>query len=94
MNNTHADPKKTGELDAVEDNMTAPVQDNEWFTYEILVQGKRIVTRINGQTIVDYAEPENANRSDRQLSDGLFALQAHDPDSKVQYRKIEVMRMD
>ena len=54
VNNTHADPKRTGGLYAVDDNYKAPVQDNEWFTYEIIVRGKRIVTKINGQVISDY----------------------------------------
>ena len=90
VNNTHKDPKKTGGLYAVKDNFKAPVSDNEWFDYNITVQGKRIQIKINGKTITDYTEPEGLNRPNRQLDKGTFALQAHDPKSKVLYRVIKV----
>ena len=90
VNNTHKDPKKTGGLYAVKDNFKAPVSDNEWFDYNIIVQGKRIQIKINGKTITDYTEPEGLNRPNRQLDKGTFALQAHDPKSKVLYRVIKV----
>jgi hypothetical protein len=49
---------------------------------------------VNGKTTVDYTEPANPKRPDsweqRVLSHGLIALQAHDPDSTVLYRKIRV----
>jgi hypothetical protein len=61
-----------------------------WFTYEIIVEGKHIVTKIDGKVITDYTEPADLNRPERQLSSGTFALQIHDPGSKVQYRNIQV----
>jgi hypothetical protein len=93
VNNTHSDPKKTGGLYSVQDNFQAPAKDGEWFTYEIIVRGKHIVIKINDQTISDYTEPEDLDRPERQLSEGLFALQAHDPGSKVYYRGIKVRRL-
>lgn len=90
VNNTHKDPKKTGGLYAVKDNFKAPVKDGEWFEYHILVKGKRIEIKINGKTITDYTEPDGLNRPNRQLDKGTFALQAHDPKSKVLYRSIKV----
>ena len=94
VNNTHSDPKKTGGLYSVQDNYEAPAQDDEWFEYEIMVQGKHIVIKINGETISDYTEPEDLNRPNRQLGEGTFALQAHDPASKVFYRNIKVKVLD
>ena len=94
VNNTQGDPKKTGGLYNVKDNFEAPAKDNEWFEYEIVVQGKRIEVKINGKTITDYTEPENLHRPERQLSSGTFALQAHDPGSKVYYRDLKVKRLD
>lgn len=93
VNNTQGDPKKTGGLYNVKDNFKAPVKDDEWFTYEITVEGKHIVVKINGETISDYTEPADLNRPDRQLSHGTFALQAHDPGSKVYYRNLQAKRL-
>ena len=46
--------------------------------------------KINGETTVDYTEPDDLKRPERQLSQGTFALQAHDPGSKVLFRKLRV----
>jgi hypothetical protein len=93
VNNTQGDPKKTGGLYDVKDNFRAPAKDNEWFEYEIIVQDKRVQVKINGETITDYTEPEDLDRPQRQLASGTFALQAHDPDSKVYYRDLKVKRL-
>jgi hypothetical protein len=94
VNNTHRDPKKTGGLYSVQDNFEAPVKDNEWFDYEIIVKDKHIVVKINGKTISDYTEPDDLDRPERQLSSGTFALQAHDPGSKVYYQDLMVKPLD
>jgi hypothetical protein len=98
VNNTQSDPKKTGGLYAIQDNFEAPVKDDEWFDYEIIVKGKQIVIKINDKTISDYTEPENAERKDgmkdRILSSGTFALQAHDPGSKVYFKDLMVKPLD
>jgi hypothetical protein len=95
VNNTYAkDPKKTAGVYAIKDNFTAPAKDDEWFTMEIKVQGKQIVTKVNGKVITDFAEPEGweppKNFPGRKLSSGTIAIQGHDPGSEVQYRKIEI----
>ncbi|MDX1617759.1 MAG: DUF1080 domain-containing protein [Balneolaceae bacterium] len=94
VNNTHSDPRKTGSLYAIDDIKRSPAEDNEWFTMHITVQGKRIVIRVDGEILVDYTEPENVERpeemSGRVLSSGTFALQGHDPESRVYYRNIMV----
>jgi len=74
----------------------APAKDNEWFRYHIIVNGKRIITRINDQTLVDYTEPEGkkaGNDFTRVLDQGTFSLQAHDDKSRVLYRNIQVKRL-
>lgn len=88
VNNTQQDKKKTGGLYNVQDNFEAPVPDEQWFDYEIIVNGKHIVIKINGETISDYTEPDDLDRPDRQLSSGTFAIQAHDPGSKVLYKDL------
>jgi len=77
----------------VEKNLKAPARDNEWFTEEIIVEGKHIVTKVNGRTIVDYTEPDGVARRSPKLDKGMFALQAHDPGSTVRYRSISVKRL-
>ncbi len=92
VNNSHTDPKRTGGLYDIQDNYDAPARDNEWFTQHIVVRGKHITVSVNGKQIVDYTEP--ASRADgkslRVLSSGTFALQGHDPKSKVFYKNILV----
>ena len=90
VNNTQGDPKKTGGLYAVQDVYEAPAKDNEWFDYHIIVRGKRIIIKINGETTADYTEEDDLDREGRRLSSGTFALQAHDPGSKVLYKNLRV----
>lgn len=90
VNNTSGDPKKTGGLYGVQDVYTAPAKDNEWFEYHIIVRGKRVIVKINGETTADYTEPDNLKQGSRRISSGTFALQAHDPGSKVLYKNLRV----
>jgi len=93
VNNTQKDKKKTGGLYNVQDNFEAPVKDDEWFDYEIKVEGKHIVVMINGEAISDYTEPDDLDRPERQLSSGTFAIQAHDPGSKVLFKDLKFKRL-
>lgn len=94
VNNSHTDWRRTGSLYGIDDVKEVWVKDNEWFTEYITVQGKRVVIKINDKTVVDYTEPENVQRSSgdslRKISSGTFALQGHDPDSKVYFKNIMV----
>jgi hypothetical protein len=90
INQTHSDPKKTGGLYDVKDNFATVAQDNEWFDYAVTVSGKRIVLRINGQTVTDYTEPANLNRPWRQLGQGTFAIQSHHAGNPVFFRNMRV----
>lgn len=97
VNVTHSDPKKTSGLYAVEDIADPGVKDDEWYTQEIIVTGRRIQLIVNGKTKVDYTEPENkaafSNDFERRLGEGTFALQAHDPESVVYFRNLKVKRL-
>ena len=72
----------------------APSTDGEWFEYHITVKGKHIQIQVNGETTVDYVEPDGGPGdtafAGRMLSEGTFALQAHDPDSVTHYERIAV----
>ncbi len=86
--------KKTGSLYGVRNNYLTFVHDNEWFTLRILVEGKRVKVMVNDKQVVDYLEPADPYRpeewKDRLLSQGTFALQGHDPNSRVYFRNIKV----
>ena len=94
VNNSHTDWRRTGSLWAIQDVKETYAKDNEWFTLHITVKGKHITVAINDKKVVDYTEPENVQRvegmKDRIISSGTFALQGHDPKSKVYYRNIKV----
>ncbi|QDU38157.1 hypothetical protein Mal4_24800 [Maioricimonas rarisocia] len=98
VNNTYtSDPRKTGSLYAVQDVHDVMVEDDEWWTQHIIVQGNRVIVKVNGKTVVDYTEPEGQKPQSadfaRLLGEGTFALQAHDPGSTVHYRNIRVKRL-
>jgi Domain of Unknown Function (DUF1080) len=94
VNNSHTDWRRTGSLYGIDDVKEVYVKDNEWYTEYIKVQGKRIVIKINDKTVVDYTEPGDLQRTGgdslRKVSSGTFALQGHDPKSKVYYKNIMV----
>jgi hypothetical protein len=94
VNNSHTDWRRTGSLYGIQDVKEVFVKDNEWYTEHIIVQGKRVVVKINDKTVVDYTEPADLQRSGgdslRRISSGSFALQGHDPKSKVYYKNLRV----
>ena len=96
VNNTYHDPKKTASIYGVKDNLTAPAQDDEWFEVYIKVDGKKVVTKVNGKTVVEWEQPADAKSGEnfeRVLGEGTFALQGHDPDSTVLFRNLMVKRL-
>jgi hypothetical protein len=97
VNVSHTDPKKTSSLYGVENVADPGLKDNEWYTQEIIVQGRRIQLKVNGKTLVDYTEPEgkqaDSEQFERRLGEGTFALQAHDPNSKVFFRNLRVKKL-
>ena len=94
VNNSHTDWRRTGSLYAIDDVREVYVKDNEWYTEYIKVQDKRVIIKINDKTVVDYTEPEGvektADRALKHLSSGTFALQGHDPESKVYFKEVMV----
>lgn len=98
VNNSQEDWRRTGSLYAIKDVKEVYVKDNEWYTESITVKDKHVTIKINGQTVVEYDEPENVQREKgmegRILSSGTFAIQGHDPKSKVYFRNIMVKPLD
>lgn len=95
VNQSHGDWKKSGSLYDVVNVKKNFAKDNEWYTQEIIVQGNHVVTKINGQMVVDYKEPAGTRpgkQFTRKLDEGTFALQSH-PGTKVYYKNIRVKRL-
>ncbi len=97
VNQTHTDWKRTGSLYNVVNVKEQLVNDNEWYTYHIIVKDKHVTVKVNDKVAVDWEQP-----ADRQpgkdmplmLDKGTFAFQAHDPKSVVRYRNIRVKRLN
>jgi hypothetical protein len=89
--------KLTGSLYGVRNVYKSLVRDGEWFTMKVKVEGKRIQIRVNDVLVVDYLEyvppPSLPEYPGRKIGHGTFALQCHDPGSKVFYRNIRVKRL-
>lgn len=101
LNNTHQgegtyrEYKKTGSLYGVRNQYKSLVRDNEWFRMNILVRGKNVQVRVNNTLVVDYTEPDpplvaSGEGKERVLGSGTFALQGHDPGSRVAFRRVRV----
>ena len=93
VNNSQEDWRRTGSLYNILDVKETYVEDNEWYTEYIKVEGKRVIVKINDLVVVDYTEPATPLRDEgslRMIGSGTFALQAHDPGSKVYFKDIKV----
>jgi hypothetical protein len=60
---------------------------DEWFVQEVTAIGNHIVIKVNGKVTVDFVD------EGKRHSKGHFAIQQHDPGSKVTVRKIEVKEL-
>ncbi|HET6881241.1 MAG TPA: DUF1080 domain-containing protein [Pirellulales bacterium] len=89
VNNSHADPVKTGSLYYVVKVFESAAHDDEWWTQEIIVEGKKITMKVNGKTLYEYDEPEGVVGPHR-LSQGMFAFQQHDPGSHPRFKNVKV----
>lgn len=75
--------KRTGSLYGRRNIPQSLARDGEWFTLAISVRGSNVQVRVNGLLTVDYAHPSP-------LPGGLFALQCHDPGSRLAFRHLRV----
>lgn len=89
--------KKTGSLYGVRNVHKVLMPDNEWFRVGVLVRGRNVQVRLNEMLVVDYWQPLQevsvSSGSLMRLGRGTFALQCHDPESRVFYRNIRVRRL-
>lgn len=96
VNVTQGDWKKTGSLYDVVNLGHTPAKDNKWWTQTIIVEGNKVTVKIDDVIVLNYTEPAGAQAGrdfERKLGSGTFALQAHDPGSKVYFKNIRVKRL-
>ncbi len=99
INNSSPDEKRmTGSLYRIVDVLKTDVKDNEWFDIHIIVDGKKVEVYVDDEPVVHFIEPTPPSPPEdlprRKLASGTFALQAHDPDSKVYFKDIKVKILD
>ena len=94
VNQSHTDWRKTGSLYSFNDVKEVYVQDGEWYTEHIIVNGDQVTVKINGKIVMEYDESEDKNRpanaGEKKIDRGTFALQAHDPESVIYYKSVKV----
>ena len=64
---------------------TAAHGDNEWFTYYIKVDGKKVTVKVNGKTVNEYTEPANVEGAAR-LRHGTIGIESSGAGSRVKFR--------
>lgn len=97
VNQTHSDWKKSGSIYDVNNVKDVYVKDGEWYSYDIKVQGKRIVVKMNDKVVNDWTEEADRQPGKdftRILKPGTIGLQAHDPKSRVMYKNIRIKKLD
>lgn len=97
INATHGDRVKTGSLypagplgkfrDQIVVLDKAPHEPDEFFTQQVTVVGNKISIEVNGKKTIEFVDEANNYKT------GHFALQQHDPGSKVCFKKIEVKEL-
>ena len=94
VNNTFdKDPVKSGSLYNRVKLFEPAFKDGEWAKYRITVKGNSLRTEINDKVLYEYVQPPGISEGPR-FGRGLFALQAHDPESVVHYRNLRVKALD
>jgi hypothetical protein len=62
------------------------IEAEKWFPFQLRVEGKRCLVRINGDTVLDYRELED-------LAPGHIELQAHKTDKWTEFKRIRIKRL-
>jgi hypothetical protein len=95
VDSTHRDPIRTGSLYTFVHIYDTLVPPDTWFTYEIEVATRdfrgstipHIKVSVNGKLLYQFLDHGNS------WKEGYFAFQQHDPGSRVEIRKVEVMEL-
>ena len=65
------------------------IPDDQWFTVEVIAEGKHVMTKVDGKTLADYHDKGNPSLF------GRIALGfATESPTRVQFRKIEIKEIE
>lgn len=94
VNQSHSDWRKTGSVYSFQDVKEVYVEDGEWYTEHIIVEGDVVTVKINGKTVNVYDQSKDEKRGGdlgtKKVDHGTIALQAHDPNSIAYFRSVKV----
>lgn len=92
VNQTHKDWRKTGSVYASKDvgEKDNKAEDYKWFQYDVIVKGKTVTIKIDGELVNEYTEKDDHKHPTKRLGEGTVAIQAHDPGSIIHYRNIMI----
>lgn len=82
VDNTHADPKRTGSLYNFKNVYEQLIPDDTWWTQHIIADGNHIIIKVNDKVVVDYVDEKNT------YTKGYLALQQHNAGSVVNFRNL------
>jgi hypothetical protein len=66
--------------------------DEEWFTVTLIADGRRLASWVNGFPVVAWEDPRPPHDNPRQgyrAAAGPFSIQAHDPTTRLLFRRIQ-----
>jgi hypothetical protein len=73
----------TGSLYSLMRAVYPRIQPEQWFLFQLVVQGPNCLVRINGDTVLEYDRLDNLNA-------GHIELQAHDPGRWIEYKEMKI----
>jgi hypothetical protein len=76
----------TGSLYHFKRSVYPKIAPQRWFPFHLIVQGKRCLVRVNGDTVMEYDQLEN-------LNEGVIELQAHRNGYWMEYKDIRIKRL-
>jgi hypothetical protein len=76
----------TGSLYSIKRATYPKIEAEKWFPFQLIVQDRRCLVRINGDTVLEYDQLEN-------LTEGPIELQAHAPGRWTEFKDIRVKRL-
>jgi hypothetical protein len=71
-------------------------RDREWFTMTVVANGPHLATWVNGYQMTDWTDtrPKDSNpRKGLRLEAGTIQLQAHDPETDVEFRNVRIVEI-
>jgi hypothetical protein len=76
----------TGSLYSFKRAIYPRIAPEQWFPFQLIVQGSHCLVRINGENVLEYDGLQN-------LEAGRIELQAHDPGRWIEYKQIRIRQL-